>query len=291
MDRFYFLARQILALAWRQRWLIVAASWGLCLVGWAGVYSMPNTFEAGARLYVDTDAVLTPLLRGIAIDNGMANQIDLLQRTLLSRPNLEKLIATTDLNLQVTDPHQQERLIVDLARSIKVSSDGHNLFWISYRNVDPQRARDVVAALVNMFMEKATGSSRTDMVNAQKFLNQEIAEYEAKLRASDQRRADFRRKYMDILPLGDGGESRLDSARGAVGELELRLKEANAQRTGLQEELKKTPAVMPAAPQDPAAAAEARLTELRSRFTEDHPDIVMTRKLIATLRAAPKPPK
>src|SRR5437762_7171181 len=130
MDRFYFLARQILALAWRQRWLIVAVSWGLCLVGWAGVYSMPNTFEAGAGLYVDTDAVLTPLLRGIAIDNGMGNQIDLLQRTLLSRPNLEKLIATTDLHLQVTDQHQEERLIFELGRNIRLSSEGHNLFWI-----------------------------------------------------------------------------------------------------------------------------------------------------------------
>src|ERR1700731_5458060 len=143
--RFYILIRQVLALAWLQRWLIVATSWGLCLIGWAGVYAIPNTYKAGARLYVDTDAVLTPLLRGLAIDNAMANQIELLQRTLLSRPNLEKLISSTDLNLEVTDPQRKEQLVLQLSHEIKVVSEGRNLFWITYRNNNPQRARDVVA--------------------------------------------------------------------------------------------------------------------------------------------------
>jgi polysaccharide chain length determinant protein (PEP-CTERM system associated) len=289
MDRLYVLIRQVLALAWRQRWLIVATSWGLCIIGWVGVYTIPNAYESGARLYVDTDAILTPLLRGLAIDNAMANQIELLQRTLLSRPNLEKLIGTTDLNIEVADPQRKEQLILQLSRDIKLISEGHNLFWITYRNNNPQRARDVVAGLVNLFMEKAASSSRADMSNAQKFLNQEISSYEVKLRAAEQRRVDFRRKYMDILPLeNNSGGSRLDSARGAVGDLELQLREANAHRAAFQDELTKTLPMVTASSQDPAAAAEARLTEMRSRFTEDHPDVVMTRKLIATLRAAPK---
>ena len=174
MDRLYvlILIRKALALAWRQRWLIVATSWGLCLIGWVGVYMIPNSYEAGARLYVDTDAILTPLLRGLAIDNAMANQIELMQRTLLSRPNLEKLIGATDLNLEVTDPQRKEQLILQLSRDIKVTSEGHNLFWITYRNNNSQRARDVVTGLVNLFLEKVAGSSRAYLANAQKFINQ-----------------------------------------------------------------------------------------------------------------------
>ena len=288
MDRLYVLVRQVLASAWRQRWLVVATSWSLCVIGWAGVYMIPDTYESGARLYVDTDAVLTPLLRGLAVDTAPTNQIDLLQRTLLSRPNLEKLISITDLNVQVTDPQRREQLITQLSRNVKVTMERHNLFNISYRSKNPQQARDVVAALVNVFMEKATGSSRADMANAQKFINQQIATYEAQLRAAEQRRVDFRRKYVDILPMeSNGGESRLDGARGTIQDLELKLKDAKAHAASLQDELRKT-APLISATQDPAAAAEARLTELRSRFTEDHPDVVMTRQLIATLRAAGK---
>jgi polysaccharide chain length determinant protein (PEP-CTERM system associated) len=288
MDRIYFLVRQVLAVAWRQRWLLVATSWGLCLIGWAGIYMIPDSYESGARLYVDTDAVLTPLLRGIAIDPGTTSRIDLLQRTLFSRPNVEKLISITDLNLQATDPQRREQLISQLGRNVKLTMEGRDLFWISYRSTSPQQARDIVAGLVNIFLEKATGASRTDMANAQKFIAQQIAAYEGQLRAAEQRRVDFRRKYADILPMeGGNGESRLDGARSTVHELEFKLKDAKAQAAALQDEMRKTPPVVTAT-QDVAAGAEARLVELRSRFTEDHPDVVLTKQLIATLRAAAK---
>ena len=97
--------------------------------------------------------------------------------------------------------------------------EGHNLFSIGYRSTNAQQARDIVAGLVSIFLEKATGSSRADMANAQKFIAQQIAAYESQLRAAEQRRVDFRRKYADILPMeGSGGESRLDGARAAVQE-------------------------------------------------------------------------
>jgi polysaccharide chain length determinant protein (PEP-CTERM system associated) len=289
MDRVYLIVRRVMAAAWRQRWLLVATSWGLCIVGWGGVYAIPDNYESSARLYVDADAILTPLLRGLAIDNSLAAQIDVLQKTLLSRPNLEKLIDTTSLNAQATDPQRRERLTQELSRDIKTSPEGRNLYTISYRNRDPQLAREVVTALVNIFTERATGSNRADMANAQKFLNQQIVSYEAQLRAAEQRRVEFRRKYADILPLeGNGGLSRLDGARGTVRDLELQLRDVSARRDALQAELRKTLPTLTAGPQDAAAAAEARLTELRSRLTEDHPDVITTRKLIATLRANPR---
>ncbi len=43
-------------------------AWLVCGIGWVGVYLIPNQYELGARLYVDADAVLTPLLRGIAAE-------------------------------------------------------------------------------------------------------------------------------------------------------------------------------------------------------------------------------
>src|SRR5690348_14699668 len=99
MEYWLALIRQFLATMWRQRWLLVATAWGVSLAGWAGVSMVPDLYESQARLYVDADAVLTPLLRGIAIDTATANQLEIMQKTLLSRPNLEKLIGATDLNL------------------------------------------------------------------------------------------------------------------------------------------------------------------------------------------------
>src|ERR1043166_8100197 len=112
MENWYFLVRQALSFAWRQRWLLVASSWAVCIAGWAGVSMIPDSYESSGRLYVDADAILTPLLRGLAIDTATANQLDIMQKTLLSRPNLDKLISAPDLNLSVTNPHQRKKLIL-----------------------------------------------------------------------------------------------------------------------------------------------------------------------------------
>lgn len=305
MEQWYRLVRLGLATAWRRRWLLVVTAWGVCLLGWAGVAAIPNIYESDARLYVDADAVLTPLLRGLAIDQNTEDQLEMMQRTLLSRPNLDKLIDATPLNLRVNGSAQRQALIAKLGTQIQVTSEGHNLFTISYRNSDPRLAHDIVAALLNIFVERATGSNRADMANAQRFINGQIASYVAQLRAAEQRRAVFLAKYIDILPLQNGGVSRLDNARVAVAHLEAQLKDALARRAALQEEERITPqtineaavgsgavAINPTSPQaqqeialGQLAKAEQNLAELRTRDTDLNPDVIAARQVVATLKA------
>src|SRR5271163_3853303 len=106
--------------AWRRRWIGVTVAWMVCGAGWVLVYAVPNQFESTARMFVDADAVLTPLLHGLAADSAPTTQLEILQRTLLSRPNLEKLVSKTDLDLTLNGPSDRERLLTRLASEIKV---------------------------------------------------------------------------------------------------------------------------------------------------------------------------
>src|SRR3546814_7426049 len=63
-------------------------TWAVAIPGWLLVASMPSVYQSSSRIYVDTFSVLQPLLRGIAIQNDLETQVQLMQQTLLSRPNL-----------------------------------------------------------------------------------------------------------------------------------------------------------------------------------------------------------
>src|ERR1700742_352862 len=178
MDSVRLLITQYLRAAWRRRWMGVIVAWLVCAVGWVGVYAIPNQFEASARLFVDADAVLTPLLRGLAADSAPTTQLEVLQRTLLSRPNMEKLISKTDLDLTLNGPTDRERLLSRLATEIRVNPQTRNLFTITYRDKSPKMAHDVVQTLLTIFVESATGGNRSDMDNARHFLEHQIASYE-----------------------------------------------------------------------------------------------------------------
>jgi polysaccharide chain length determinant protein (PEP-CTERM system associated) len=300
MEPLRLLIRQFAKSAWRRRWHGVAAAWILCGIGWAGVYALPNQYESSARMFVDADAVLTPLLHGLAADNSALTQLDVLQRTLLSGPNLEKLIGKTDLDLSITGPGDREQMVKLLAAQIKVTPQTRNLFTISYRNPVPKLAYDVVQTLLTIFIESATGSNRTDMENARRFLEHQISSYEQQLRAAERRRADFRSKYVEMLPNENGGGvTNLDGARGTARALLGQLQDATMKRDGLKAELAATPPLVvvekggnyPGLPGNGAnpptrlEQAVQELAELRLRFTEQHPDVIAMRKRIAEMKS------
>lgn len=302
MDQVRVLIRRYLAAAWRYRWVTVACAWVLCVLGWVGVTLIPNQYEANARVYMDADAVLTPLLRGIAIDTQNNRQLDILQRTLLSRPNLEKLISNTDLDLQISGPADLERMVQELGSQIRISAQTANLFTISYRNPSPKLAFDVVQSILTTFIENKAGNNRSEMQNAQVFLDQQLANYERKLREAEKRRADFKTKYIDLLPSDATGVSRFETAQETVRQLRGQLDDQIQRRDLLKSELASTPAMLvtetdvngkppggdaPLTPeQAQLKAAEDQLTLLKLKDTDSHPDVIAQRKLIASLKIA-----
>src|ERR1700751_932501 len=103
---------------WRHRWLGVATAWLVCTAGWIGVALIPTKYESSARVYLNADPLLTPLLKGLAADTDPTRQLDFMQRTLLSRPNMEKFVRLTDLDIGVTTAEQKEGLYNGLASEV-----------------------------------------------------------------------------------------------------------------------------------------------------------------------------
>jgi len=298
MDPIRLLIRQYINAAWRRRWTGVVVAWLVCAFGWAAVTFIPNEYESSARLYVDADAVLTPLLSGIAADSAPQSQLELIQRTLLSRPNLEKVISKTDLDLTVANPSDRERLIKRLSNEIRVVPQTRNLFTITYRDYSPKLAHDVVQSLLTIFVESATGGNRTDMENARRFLEHQISSYEQQLRAAEKRRLDFRSKYIELFPndvnLSTFG---VEQARGQVKGLEGQLQDATSKRNALRKEVEQTPTMLVVENTSAAATAagvqtrlmqaEQQLHDLMLHDTDQHPDVILQKKLIERLKASP----
>src|SRR5690606_20444825 len=83
---------------WRFRWWGLALAWIIGIVGTAVVATMPDKYESTARIYVDTQSLLRPLMSGLAVQPNVDQQVAVLSRTLISRPNIEKLITMADLD-------------------------------------------------------------------------------------------------------------------------------------------------------------------------------------------------
>src|ERR671912_3016252 len=116
MDLVIRQALSTLRAMWQWRWIGVLVAWAVGIVAAVVVMRMPDQYEASARIYVDTQSVLKPLMAGLAVQPNVDQQIMILSRTLISRPNVEKLVRMADLDHTVNTPEERQRLVDGLMR-------------------------------------------------------------------------------------------------------------------------------------------------------------------------------
>ena len=277
---------------WQYRWHAAAFSWIFCLIGWLGVAVAPSRYQATARVRVDTQGILGPLLRGLAVQPDRDQQLALMTRTLLSRPNLERVAAATaELNMGGSTPKEREEVVSQLEKGIKLqSTDRNNLYTFTYSNKSPTAAKAVVESLLEMLVSAVAGERRRDTDQAQGFLVEQLAEYEKKLAQAEALLSDFKRKNPAFQP-GRDYFSRLGDAETALSTAELELKEAENRRDVLRKQVAEETEVESGAPEvsvDPQL--DLRIQELRRnldglrlRLTEEHPDVVSARTALQRL--------
>lgn len=294
IDSLWVIARGI----WRQRWYMVLIIWLVSIAGWLVVYKLPDQYKASARVYVDTQSILKPLLRGLTVDSNQgAQQVALMTRTLLSRPNLEKVARMTDLDLKGQNPEQMEAVLSGLGKDITLEGTGReNLYTISYVNNDPQLAKRVVQSLLTIFVESSLGETRRDTNTAQQFIDKQIAEYEARLVEAEEKLKEFKRQNVGVMPArGEGYYESMQAAMGSLEQAQLELREVENRRNEIKRQLEdeelnadsvtpsKPAAAAPSAVDGRIQSLQAKMDGLLLQFTERHPDVIEIKRIIAQL--------
>lgn len=301
MDELINQVTTILRGMWKHRWLGLLVAWLVAIVGSVLVLLVPDKYEASARVFVDTQSILKPLMAGLAIQPNVEQQIAMLSRTLISRPNIEKLIRMADLDLGNTSKKAQDALVDHLAQTLEIKNVGRdNLYILSYRNPNPERARKVIQSLVSIFVESSLGDSRKDSDSARKFIDEQIKVYVTKLEEAEKRLKEFKLKNIEIQTAeGQDMAGQLATISTQLRQSRLELREAENARDTARKQLDAERALMssslmsdkPTNISTPALDARIdvqrrNLDLLSHRFTDLHPDVIGVRRLIRELEEA-----
>jgi polysaccharide chain length determinant protein (PEP-CTERM system associated) len=282
---------------WRRRWTGLLVAWVVAVLGVLVLLRMPDKFEATARVFVDTKTVLKPLMRDLTVEPDIDQTLQLLARTLMTRPNIELLMRKANLERPGMTPVEREMVIERLTREIKLSSLGRdNVFVFSYRDTSPVQARQMVEYMVSLFVESDLGAKQRDVDSARGFIGQQIKAYEARLTEAENRVKEFKLRNLGMSD-GAGRDffSRISILTDELNKLNLDLRASEQSRDALRRELSgesavllpelPPPALLPATTELDARldAQRRQLDELLRRYTDLHPDVVASRRVIARL--------
>jgi polysaccharide chain length determinant protein (PEP-CTERM system associated) len=298
--------------AWRFRWWALGAAWLLGVLGWAVVMLLPDMYEGRATVFVDTRTALRPVLQGLAVEQDVDAELNFVRQSLLGAPQLEKIARDVGLlNPALTDVRERVSVIDGLRDRISITvtsagsgegaRDAGSIYGIVYQDRDRTRSLKVVGELLNTLIVDTLGGKRQGSEDAQKFLETQIRDYETRLRAAEDKLADFKKHNVGAMPTEEGGYfTRLQSEMDAVKTAQTALSVAMSRREELTRQLNgESPLSAAGAPGAvlgaPGAAAgggdtvsriretQAHLDELLLNYTDKHPDVIAARQTLAEL--------
>jgi polysaccharide chain length determinant protein (PEP-CTERM system associated) len=279
---------------WKYRWQAVTVMWLVATIGWVKVATLPDDYQTSARVFVDTQSMLKPLLAGMTSVPNIEQQVAIMSRTLLSRPNVERVIRMVDLDVQATTARERELQIDELMAKIKIGgTNSYDIYTISYNNKNPKLVRDVVQSLLTIFVEGSFQGKRGDAEKAVQFIDEQIKTYEERLIAAENKVKQFKVANSLLLPRqGTDYGGQLAQSADVLNTARLELLEAEQARNAIKAQVDgDAPLIDVAAPSTIArpeidsriAALNKNLDALRLQYTELHPDIIAAKRLIAQL--------
>lgn len=289
---------------WRYRWLGVITAWLVGLASMVAVFSIPNQYEASARIYVDTQSILRPLMSGLTVQPNVEQQVAMLGRTLITRANVEKVSAMAGLDLSDGKVSKSERRIEEVTKALQIQSVGRdNFYLLSYRDKNPEQAKKVVDSIVSVFVQSSVGASRKDGDSARAFIDEQIKAYQAKLEDAEARLKEFRIRNIDAQNIeGKDASSRIAELTAQLDAAKLQMREAEQSREAAKASLEaekgaQSDTVVQSLLQESALAGSAATPELDARievqqrnldamlqrFTDQHPDVLAARRVVAEL--------
>lgn len=285
---------------WKHRRLGFLTTLALGILGAIVIAILPNRYEASARAYVDTQSILRPLMEGMAVQPDVNQQLSMMSRALLSRANVLRVAEDAGMLDKLEPGQSTDKLVDGLRKKIQFEPAGReNFFSLKYRDGEPEVALSVVSSLLEIFFNSARSDQERDTRQAVVFLDEQIKVYEKRLIAAENALKEFKVNNLEVMPnLQQDYFAQTAKVQQAQQAAQLELQQTLNARAALRAQLAGVPQSFSSA--DPRAGgvntlselqkrlrdAEDRLGDLRMRYTEQHPDVQNTARIVKDLQAA-----
>ena len=264
---------------WLYRWFMVTVT-AISFVVIAGIaVSLPKRYDAWSEVYIDKLAVMSAATDKVALNEAATPaSVMISPKVLLNDDKLQATLIKISPEMAQLPPNQMVKAVNRFRATLEITTPEEGFIQFHAKDTDPVRAARIAQELTSQFIGLSLGRTQNDLGITTKFLDGQIEMYKGLLADSQQQLANYRQAHPGlILPGGIGGPTE-GSAGGGESYVTIAAPSGGGSTS--------TPAV--AAPRtypedQRIAALEAQLSEMLTRYTDQHPDVVNTRSQLATL--------
>ena len=288
---------QYLALVQRRRWYFFVPLFVGWLIVWGVSWILPSVYRSATLILVEQPTVPSQyVVPNIATDN-LQDRLQSITQQILSRTRLLRIIQNQNLYARSRQRLTEDEVVEQMRKDIEIElvhdRDQLTAFNVYYSSNDPHVAQQVTKELTNLFISENLEARQEQSENTTQFLETHLEEARKSLSEQEERVRRFKDEHLGDLP--GQLQSNLQILIGLQGQLggeQGALDRARQQNVYLESLLGQYRSVQRSKPADtssmglPALDQEldtlkSRLADLRSRYTERHPDVRKVKEQIA----------
>jgi polysaccharide chain length determinant protein (PEP-CTERM system associated) len=269
----------------RRRPLTVIVPWAVIIVLSAvSLFFLPKKYKSSTLILVESEKMPDSFVPKMATDDR-TDRLAAIRPEILSRTRLEAVLEETQPYPEIASKvHAVEKM----RSAIYINESGNDGFSIDFVHSDPHKAQLVADRLATLFISESIKSRTQQVEGAVDFLVTQVAESRKELEKKDEAVRRYKEQHMGRLP------EQLQTNLATLGMLQRELQtieESLLFARERQEALQRgsgraaAPAADPGSSSATSDVADLRrqLAALRSRYTEEHPDVQRLRARIARI--------
>lgn len=260
---------------WLYRWFLAGVSL-VAFLAIAGVLvSMPKRYDSWTEVYVDKQTALSAATENVALNAASTpSSVMINPRVLLNDDKLEALLEKLDPAMEALSPADMTREVNRFRKTITITGvDDDGFIQFHVKDVDPVRATKVAEELTNQFISLSLSRTQNDLSQTTKFLDGQIESFKLLIADSQQQLANFRQAHPGLPLQGGLGGPLPQASSGTVVTLAAPTAAIAAA----------APAPRVFAEDAKISALEAQLADMQTRYTDQHPDVINTKRDLAVL--------
>lgn len=297
------LAAQYLGVLRRHWRLVILGAAAIFALAAAAILMMPDVYLATTTIMVDPQHIPDKYVSTTVVDDPN-DRLNLLTQEVMSNTRLSAVIDELHLYPKILLRQGRDAAVEAMRAHITIQTkhstgSGPSAFTLSFEAGDARTAARTANLLTETFIRKHLLTRQERVEGTTAFLADELAQTREHLQQQEARIGAYRMEHLGEMP------EQMQANLQALAQLQVEAQSVADRLNHIEEErvlLERTPEALPNAPPAPSqrtllaaqlAQAQAQLTDLLSRYTEEHPDVLAARarveELRAQLHAAPQP--
>lgn len=290
-------------MAKRRKWWIIIP-FVLVMIGSYGVYKqLPKIYKATTLILVQPQKIPTSYVQP-TVTLSVSDRLATISQQILSRTSLEQVITKLHLIRNPSAPLLMSKKVESLRKAIQIDvhrggrrRESTSSFTISFEDENPTNAARIANTIASLFIAENLKVREDQAASTSQFLEKELLDIEKRLEQKEETIRGFKERYVGELPAQlDANLRILERLQQQVQTNNQSLISAQQRKANLENQIDQIRDARVPSPTGQAGVTEdplltqlndqrRHLQELKSQYTDQHPDVIMAKASIVKLEA------